>query len=143
MLARARAKARHSSAARVTFESADFDRGLPFPAHSFDGAIAVAVLQCAADPQQFLREIHRVVKPDGLFLLVAIDSSQRPAAKTKLRTTPLKWVLRQVKAVGNRSRTVRKYRRDELLALLSTSGLERLEERASLGTIKLLCRAMP
>jgi ubiquinone/menaquinone biosynthesis C-methylase UbiE len=143
MLARAKAKARQSPAGRVTFEPADFARGLPFPAHSFDGVIGVAVLQCAADPQQFLREIHRVLTTGGLFLLVAIDSSQRPAAKKKLRTTPFKWVLRQVKAVGNRSRTVRKYSRDELLGLLSASGLEHLEERASLGTIKLLCRAMP
>jgi ubiquinone/menaquinone biosynthesis C-methylase UbiE len=142
MLAQARAKARQNPIARVTFQSADFNRALPFREQSFAGTVGVAVLQCAADPQQFLQEIHRVLKPDGLFLLVAIDSSQRPAAKRKLRTTPLKWVLRQIKAVGNRSRTVRKYSRAELLAMLSAAGLELEEERASLGTVKLVCRAL-
>ena len=141
MLAQARAKARQNSTARVTFQSADFNQGLPFPAHSFDGVIGVAVLQCATDPRRFLQEIHRVLKPQGYFLLVTIDSSQRPAAKKRLRTTPLKWLLRQIKAAGNRSRTVRKYTRAELLALLSTCGLEIGEERASPGLTKLLCRS--
>jgi ubiquinone/menaquinone biosynthesis C-methylase UbiE len=142
MLARARAKAREGRASMVTFESADLNLGLPFPAHSFDGAIGVAVLQCAADPQQFLREIHRVLNPGGLFLLVAIDSSQRPAAKKKLRTTPLKWLLRLVKALGNRSRTARKYSRAELLTLLGSANLV-LEQGASGSTVKLLARARP
>jgi ubiquinone/menaquinone biosynthesis C-methylase UbiE len=141
MLARARAKARRRSAGRVTFECADLNLGLPLPAHSLDGAIGVAVLQCVTDPRQFLREIHRVLKADGLFLLVAIDSSQRPEVKKKLRTTPLKWVLRQIKALGNQSRTVRKYSRAELLALLRSAGLEVLEESIPGTTIKLLARA--
>jgi len=51
----------------VTFQAADFNRGLLFPAHSFDGVIGVAVLQCATDPRQFLQEIHRVLKPEGIF----------------------------------------------------------------------------
>jgi ubiquinone/menaquinone biosynthesis C-methylase UbiE len=141
MLARAGAKARQSDATRVAFELADFNRGLPFPSHSFDGVIGVAVLQCATNVQQFLREIRRVLVADSLFLLVAIDSSQRPAAKKKLRTTPLKWVLRQVKALGNRSRTVRKYSHAELLALLRGADLEVLEEGPPGTTIKLLARA--
>jgi ubiquinone/menaquinone biosynthesis C-methylase UbiE len=141
MLARAKAKARRSPALRVTWESADLNLGLPFPAQSFDGAIGVAILQCAADPQQFLREIQRVLKADGLFLLVAIDSSQRPEAKKKLRTTPLKWVLHQVKALGNRSRSVHKYSRTELLALLRSANFEVLDEGSPGTTIKLLARA--
>jgi ubiquinone/menaquinone biosynthesis C-methylase UbiE len=141
MLARAKAKARRSPALRVTWESADLNLGLPFPAQSFDGAIGVAILQCAADPQQFLREIQRVLKADGLFLLVAIDSSHRPEAKKKLRTTPLKWVLHQVKALGNRSRRVHKYSRTELLALLRSANFEVLDEGSPGTTIKLLARA--
>ena len=82
-----------------------------------------------------------MLKPGGYFLLVAIDSSQRPAAKKRLRTTPLKWLLRRIKVVGNRSRTVRKYTRAELLALLSACDLEIGEERAYPGMIKLLCRS--
>ena len=140
MLARATAKARQNPAARVTFRAGDFSQGLPFPTHSFDGAIAVAVLQCAADPQQFLREIQRVLRPAGFLLLVTIDSSQRPAAKKKLRTTPAKWLLRQIKALGNRSRTVRKYSRTELLALLHEANLGILQETASGSTLKLLVR---
>jgi ubiquinone/menaquinone biosynthesis C-methylase UbiE len=141
MLARAKAKARRSPALRVNLESANLDLGLPFPAQSFDGAIGVAILQCVADPQQFLSEIHRVLKADGLFLLVAIDSSQRPAAKKKLRTTPLKWVLHQVKALGNRSRSVHRSSRTELLALLRSANLEVLDEGPPGTTIKLLAHA--
>ncbi len=141
MLARAQAKARQRSATRVTFRPADFDQDLPFPTHSFDGAIGVAVLQCAGNAQQFLREVHRVLKPGGLFLLVAIDSSQRPAAKKKLPATPLKWLLRQIKAAGNRSRTVRRYDRAELRALLRGADLELLEEAPSGTTVRLLAQA--
>jgi len=50
-------------------------------------------------------------------------------------------LLRQIKAVGNRSRTVRKYTRAELLALFFASGLEIGEERAYPGMTKLLCRS--
>ena len=141
MLARARAKARQNPTARVTFQTADFDRRLPFPAHSFAGAIAVAVLQCTADPQRFLHEIRRVLSPAGLFLLVAIDSSRRPEAKKKLRTTPVKWLLRQMKALGNRSRAVRRYSRNELLALLGDADFEIVHEVASGTTVKFLTRA--
>lgn len=141
MLAQARAKARRNPTARVTFLPADFDRGLPIPADSFDGAIGVAVLQCSADPRGFLQEIHRVLKPGAFFLLVAIDSSQRPVAKKRLRTTPLKWLLRQIKAAGNRSRTVRKYDHNELLAMLHNANLEVVEKGSPGTTIKLLARA--
>ena len=141
MLARARAKAQQSPAFCVTFQAADLNHGLPFPAQSFDGAIVVAVLQCATDPRVFLREIHRVLRPGGLLLLVAIDSSKRPAAKKKLRTTPLKRILRQIKSIGNRSRTVRKYSRDEMLAFLRDAHLEVLEEAASSSPLKFLAQA--
>jgi len=140
MLKKARAKARYLR--QLTFRPADFDQPLPFPANSFDGALGVAVLQCADDPDRFLGEIRRVLKPAALFLLVAVDSSRKREIKKGLRTTPLKAVLCGIKALGNRSRSVHKYSRDELLTMLSAAGFEVLDRGSSTGTIKLLTRAL-
>lgn len=141
MLRRARAKAAQLASSRVTFEAVDFDQGLPFAAGSFDGAIGVAVLQCAADPRRFLGEVRRVLKPGGLFLLVALDPAQKSAAKRKLKTTLPRLLLRGIKALASRSRSVRRYSREEVRAYLAGAGFEVMEERASLGTVALLCQA--
>ena len=39
---------------------------LPFANESFDGVIAQAVLECVVDPYRCVKEMHRVLKPDGL-----------------------------------------------------------------------------
>lgn len=41
----------------------------PFPDHHFDAAVATFVLRVAPDQQGLLREVARVVKPGGLFVL--------------------------------------------------------------------------
>jgi ubiquinone/menaquinone biosynthesis C-methylase UbiE len=43
---------------------------LPFAEHSFDMVIATLVFCTVADPKQAFREVHRVLKPGGLFKLV-------------------------------------------------------------------------
>jgi len=140
MLRRARAKAARLPQARLEFRQVDLNRGLPFPAGAFDGAIAVAVLQCVADPGALLRALRRVLRSPGVFLLVALDPAQRAVVKRKPKTTPRRWVIRQVKALGNRSQRVQRYSRAELTALLDRAGFDLLEERAAPGTIGLLCR---
>lgn len=141
MLKKARAKAARLPQAPVTFEQADFNRNLPFPADSFDHAICIIALQCVADPPRFLREIRRVLKPDGLFLVVAVDSSQRAAPKKKLKTTLPRLIFWKLKALASKNKRVRKYTRNELMALLTRAEFDVIEERACSGTIALMSRA--
>jgi len=44
-------------------------RTFPFPAVSFDGVVCNQVLEHVFNPDEFLCEIHRVLKPDGMLLL--------------------------------------------------------------------------
>lgn len=45
-------------------------RSLPFAANSFDKAITTYVLRVSPDPKKILREVSRVVKKGGLFIIV-------------------------------------------------------------------------
>ncbi len=45
---------------------------LPFPDHSFDTVTALAALNHFCDRPAALREIHRVLRPDGLFIFTMI-----------------------------------------------------------------------
>jgi SAM-dependent methyltransferase len=45
-------------------------RSLPFPADSFDGAIAVQSIEHVPDPERAVAEIVRVMKPGGIAVLV-------------------------------------------------------------------------
>lgn len=143
MLRRAAEKARAVPGAALCFQTGDLNRPLPFETGSFDGVLAAAVLQCADDPGAFLTEIRRVLVPGGWLMLVTVDSRSRPAAKQKLRTTPLKWLVRRVKAMANRLRSERKYDYDTLRRLLQTTGFEVVFAGPGQTTWRWLCRAPP
>lgn len=68
MLARARERA-DASPATVELEVADVE-ALPFDDDRFDVATATCVFCSVADPVQGLRELGRVVRPDGRVLLL-------------------------------------------------------------------------
>lgn len=68
MLARARRRA-EASPAEVTLEVADVER-LPFEDDRFDAAAAACVFCSVADPVRGLRELRRVVRPQGRILLL-------------------------------------------------------------------------
>jgi SAM-dependent methyltransferase len=60
---------RHASAARargIEVEVADLDDGLPFESESFDVVHANQVLEHVRRTDLFMREIRRVLRPDGL-----------------------------------------------------------------------------
>lgn len=143
MLKKARAKAARLPQASVTFEQADFNRDLRFLANSFDRVICIAALQCVANPPRFLREIRRVLKPDGLFLVVVRDSSQTaaPKPKKKLKTTLPRLLFWKLKALASKSKRVRKYTKNELIALLTNAGFDVIEDRVYPGAIALMGRA--
>lgn len=71
-IAAARAMATERSAANVRFDVADV-YALPFEDATFDAAFCHAVLQHLADPPAALREIHRVLKPDGVIGVADAD----------------------------------------------------------------------
>jgi len=76
MLALARQNAAaHPCGAAVQIEKADAKR-LPYADASFDAVISNSVLHHLSDPAAYLREIARVVKPDGVLLVRDI---RRPA----------------------------------------------------------------
>ena len=49
--------------------AADLDEALPFAADTFDAAVCQNVLECLRDPQAFINEVARVLKPGGHLLL--------------------------------------------------------------------------
>ena len=51
---------------------------LPFDDGSFDTVVSTMVLCTVADPQQVLREIHRVLRPHGRFLFIEHVRSEQP-----------------------------------------------------------------
>lgn len=142
MLKKARAKATQFPGASVEFKQADFNDDLPFPADSFDHTICIAALQCVLNPPHFLYEIKRVLKPDGLFLIVVGDSSQTAVPRKRLKTTLPRLVFWKLKALASKSRRVRKYTRNELIALLTSTEFGVVEERAYPATIAVMCQSL-
>lgn len=61
------AAATADATAALTFVQADMHR-LPFAANTFEAVTAVHVLHLATDWQQVLREVARVLKPNGVFI---------------------------------------------------------------------------
>lgn len=55
---------------KLSFQECDFNtESMPYPEHHFDGATAWGLAEHLENPFHFVREIWRVLKPDGVFLL--------------------------------------------------------------------------
>ncbi len=67
----------------------DLEKPLPFPDSSFPSVTAVFVLNYVRNYQQLLREIHRVLAPEGTFMMVLsstpVSEWQRQKEVTTLR----------------------------------------------------------
>lgn len=77
MLARARRRAARLGL-NVALEEANVE-ALPFADASFDTVVATCVFCCVADPLRGLRELRRVVKPEGQVLLLEHVRPENPA----------------------------------------------------------------
>lgn len=54
---------------RVTLRTGDLNELFPFPDRSFGLAITASVIQYVFDPYFFLKEIHRILSPQGILIL--------------------------------------------------------------------------
>lgn len=68
LLDRAQAKAKELKLA-AEFEKMNLDRELWFDQAEFNHAVCLLALHQLGDPPATLRELHRIIKPDGLLLL--------------------------------------------------------------------------
>jgi ubiquinone/menaquinone biosynthesis C-methylase UbiE len=83
MLRRLRQKLTAEQLRKVRVEGCAINN-LPFPDHSFDTIVATLVLCSVASPASALKEIRRLLKPDGKFLFI-----EHVLAKTRPRL--LRW----------------------------------------------------
>lgn len=58
---------------RYTFLAHDISGGLPFGDGEFDRVLSVNLLECVADKQALLAEVHRVLRPDGIVVFAHFD----------------------------------------------------------------------
>ena len=72
MIERAITIAKERRAEKVRFQVANI-RDLPFPDGSFDAVYSSAVLEHLGDPVQALKEMFRVLKPEGLIGITSTD----------------------------------------------------------------------
>ncbi|MFC5528309.1 methyltransferase domain-containing protein [Cohnella yongneupensis] len=58
---------------RMNFIHHNFGQNIPFDENSFDLVFSNNVLECIADKQHLLREVHRVLKPEGQVIFAHFD----------------------------------------------------------------------
>jgi 2-polyprenyl-6-hydroxyphenyl methylase/3-demethylubiquinone-9 3-methyltransferase len=109
--------------AAQTGQSIQYDVGvgeaLPYNDHSFDAVVCVDVLEHVADLRQVIREVHRVLVPDGLFLF---DTINRNPISRLATITVAEDILRLLpKGTHDPAMFIRP---DELRAIFSEVGLE-------------------
>ncbi len=85
MLKQARALARSEGFKNVTFRRADVNR-LPFPNKSFDLVVTRASFHHFLEPERVLKEMVRVLKPDGR-ILISDNTSKNDPEKSRLQNT--------------------------------------------------------
>jgi SAM-dependent methyltransferase len=64
---------RHRKAPGLAFTRGDA-QSMPFPASSFDAVINIESSHCYASMEEFLSEVHRVLRPGGSFLFADLRS---------------------------------------------------------------------
>lgn len=115
--------------ANVTFEVASIYQ-LPFADSSFDAAFSCAVLQHLADPLAALKEIRRVLKPDGVIGIV--DRSSTITFRYPTSSTLKAWdrlrALQRAYNTGRPSETL------QLRTLLREAGFARTHASGTLAT---------
>lgn len=110
MLARARRKITPDLAHHLRFHTHDADRPLPFADQAYQAVIAVSVLQTLSRPALTCREVHRILVPGGVF--VVIHFGRQPHHDQPLRRA-IEWRIAHL---------VRKTWRNRILAMIKVVG---------------------
>jgi ubiquinone/menaquinone biosynthesis C-methylase UbiE len=134
MLEQAYRKCAAAPAGHLRFRHLDLDHPFPLPARQFDGAIAISVLQALTDPAGTLREVWRVLKPQGVLVVLhaprpayrtgSLRDEVRQRAAQVQRTTVRTVALIAVKSWAERVGATRYWTEDELSRLLETQHYE-------------------
>lgn len=74
----AKKKAKQLDGDSFHFYECDVDDGLPFSNSFFDVVSCIAVLEHVFNPPNLVKEIHRVLKPGGIFLKQVPNSVWMP-----------------------------------------------------------------
>ncbi|MFP5387069.1 MAG: class I SAM-dependent methyltransferase [Bacteriovoracia bacterium] len=85
-----KAAKKHGLSHHVKVEVADA-QNLPYPDNEFDTVVATLVFCSIPDPDKALREVHRVLKPGGSFLLLEHVRRNTPVAGKILDTLTPVW----------------------------------------------------
>ena len=88
MVQTARQEAAKAGVANAFFVTGDIE-ALPFGNDTFDGAISNCVINHARDKSRVFREIHRVLKPGGRFVIS--DATTRLPLPEEVRKDPEAW----------------------------------------------------
>lgn len=88
MVQAARQEAARRGVANAEFVSGDIE-DLPFGDGTFDGAMSNCVINHARDKNRVFREIHRVLKPGGRFVIS--DATTRLPLPEEVRNDPEAW----------------------------------------------------
>jgi ubiquinone/menaquinone biosynthesis C-methylase UbiE len=68
-----KAKENYGHDSRMTFINHNFFQKIPYDDNSFDLIISNNMLECITDKQHLLREVHRVLKPNGQVIFAHFD----------------------------------------------------------------------
>ena len=97
MIATAQAEAkRRELDGRVKFQVADIREGLPFGDREFDVVFCFGLLETMPRPEQILRELGRVLVPNGIMVL----SLYRQGGSSRIVTLRLEWYEEHLAALG-------------------------------------------
>ena len=115
----------------VSFERISLSAPLRFPDASFDHIVIVSVLQLVGDPLSTLRELTRVLKPEGDITIVHFQkpgcgdsrSLEQAGGSSKSGGSFLQNRLRRAKSFLERVGLAKYWTRDELMSLLHQAKL--------------------
>ena len=163
MLKRAAVKLENSGN-RVRFFEVDLNKELPFDNSQFDGATCLNVLYALSEPDLFIRELNRVLKPGGVMIISTplLEPKIIPIVKEHLDAlkaeNPRFWlavfagqvigvflptllfVLINLFIKGNKD--LKFYSREELSTLISSAGFELEKVELIYGNQNWLIRAV-
>jgi methionine biosynthesis protein MetW len=122
-------QAAHAGAgAAIDFRVLDANLTLPFESSSFDVLVSLSTLQYIFDPELFLREVARVLKPAGKLLIEVPNVAYLPQRLRLLAGLPIRTSFWKHGIDGG---NLHYFTLDSLLGLLRAAGFKELKHTGS------------